>query len=201
MKKADIFEFYRRLAEDNPSPETELEYGNDYQLLVAVVLSAQATDVGVNKVTPVLFARWPTPQALAEADRAELAEVLRPTGLLRNHAAALQRLPPRTPDNYATKGHSGHDDTAKRGGGASERGFGKPPVSNREGGSIPVVATFQEELGLPCVLFGVGLPDENAHAPNEHLDLENFQNGIVASAVLYSEIAKLNLGSELPKEA
>jgi len=48
MKKADIFEFYRRLAEDNPSPETELAYGNDYQLLVAVVLSAQATDVGVN---------------------------------------------------------------------------------------------------------------------------------------------------------
>ena len=48
MKKADIFEFYRRLAETNPAPETELEYGNVYQLLIAVVLSAQATDVGVN---------------------------------------------------------------------------------------------------------------------------------------------------------
>src|SRR3546814_9203442 len=46
VKKADIFEFYRRLAELNPSPETELEYGNTYQLLVAVVLSAQATAVG-----------------------------------------------------------------------------------------------------------------------------------------------------------
>ena len=49
MKSADIFEFYRRLAEANPAPETELAYGNDYQLLVAVVLSAQSTDVGVNK--------------------------------------------------------------------------------------------------------------------------------------------------------
>ena len=56
-------------------------------------------------------------------------------------------------------------------------GFGKTPVFNREGGSIPVVATFQEILGLPSVLFGVGLPDENAHAPNEKLDLGNFHGG------------------------
>jgi endonuclease III len=55
MKSADIFEFYRRLAEANPSPETELAYHNDYQLLVAVVLSAQSTDVGVNKATKLLF--------------------------------------------------------------------------------------------------------------------------------------------------
>ena len=52
MTKDQIFEFFSRLAEGNPSPETELEYGNPYQLLVAVTLSAQATDVGVNK------ARW-----------------------------------------------------------------------------------------------------------------------------------------------
>ena len=60
---------------------------------------------------------------------------------------------------------------------AIEKGFGKAPVFNREGGSIPVVATFQEILGLPSVLFGVGLPDENAHAPNEKLDLGNFHGG------------------------
>lgn len=73
---------------------------------------------------------------------------------------------------------------------AIEQGFGKPPVFCREGGSIPVVQTFQEELQVPAVLFGVGLPDENAHAPNEKLDLANFHNGIVASAILYDEIAK-----------
>src|SRR3954468_1199827 len=72
---------------------------------------------------------------------------------------------------------------------AIEKGCGRKPVFTREGGSIPVVSTFQEELGLPSVLFGVGLPDENAHAPNEKLDLENFQGGIIASAILYQEIA------------
>ena len=74
---------------------------------------------------------------------------------------------------------------------AIELGFGRRPVFNREGGSIPVVATFQEVLGLPSVLFGVGLPDENAHAPNEKLDLGNFHNGIIASAALYNEIGTL----------
>ncbi len=62
MKRADIFEFYHRLAELNPDPVTELEFGNHYQLLVAVVLSAQATDVGVNKATRRLFQEVKTPQ-------------------------------------------------------------------------------------------------------------------------------------------
>jgi acetylornithine deacetylase/succinyl-diaminopimelate desuccinylase-like protein len=75
---------------------------------------------------------------------------------------------------------------------AIERGFGQRPVFNREGGSIPVVSTFQEQLGVPSVLFGVGLPDENAHAPDEKLDLGNFHNGIVASACLYQEIGSLS---------
>ena len=74
---------------------------------------------------------------------------------------------------------------------AIEQGFGKAPVFCREGGSIPVVQTFQDELKVPAVLFGVGLPDENAHAPNEKLDLGNFHNGIVASAILYDEISKV----------
>jgi acetylornithine deacetylase/succinyl-diaminopimelate desuccinylase-like protein len=71
---------------------------------------------------------------------------------------------------------------------AIELGFSRPPVYTREGGSIPVVATFQSELNAPTVLFGIGLPDENAHAPNEKLDLGNFFNGIIASAYLYNEI-------------
>jgi succinyl-diaminopimelate desuccinylase len=74
---------------------------------------------------------------------------------------------------------------------AIEHGFGKKPVFTREGGSIPVVSTFQEELGLPSVLFGVGLPDENAHAPNEKLDVSNFHGGIISSAILYQEIASV----------
>ena len=73
---------------------------------------------------------------------------------------------------------------------AIELGFNKSPVYTREGGSIPVVATFQSELNAPTVLFGFGMPDENAHAPNEKLDLDNFFGGIVASAYLYEEIGK-----------
>jgi acetylornithine deacetylase/succinyl-diaminopimelate desuccinylase-like protein len=76
---------------------------------------------------------------------------------------------------------------------AIEQGFGKRPVFTREGGSIPVVSTFQEELGLPSVLFGVGLPDENAHAPNEKLDVSNFHGGIISSAILYQEIASVGV--------
>jgi endonuclease-3 len=64
VKKADAFAFYQRLAEANPSPETELEYRNVYTLLVAVVLSAQATDIGVNKATRALFAEVDTPEKM-----------------------------------------------------------------------------------------------------------------------------------------
>ncbi len=72
---------------------------------------------------------------------------------------------------------------------AIKTGFGQDPVFMREGGSIPVVATFQKELGVPSVLFGVGLPDDRIHAPNEKLDLGNFHQGVVASAALYDELA------------
>ena len=66
MKKADVFEFYRRLAEANPAPETELEFVNPYTLLVAVALSAQATDVSVNKATRALYRTITTPQAMLD---------------------------------------------------------------------------------------------------------------------------------------
>ena len=73
---------------------------------------------------------------------------------------------------------------------AFEKGFGTAPVFVREGGSIPVVATLAETLGLSTVLMGVGLPDENAHAPNEKLDLGNFQNGIVSVAHFFDEFSR-----------
>ncbi len=75
-------------------------------------------------------------------------------------------------------------------GAAVKRAFGKAPVFMREGGSIPVIATFSKELKVPCVLLGVGLPDDNLHAPNEKLDLDNFFRGIEAAAYLQEEMAK-----------
>ena len=78
---------YRILAERYPDAACELDFENPFQLLVATVLSAQTTDVTVNRVTPTLFARWPDAAALAAADRTELEEVLRPTGFFRSKAA------------------------------------------------------------------------------------------------------------------
>ncbi len=86
MKKDDVFEFFRRLAEDNPSPETELEFGNTYQLLVAVVLSAQATDVGVNKATKKLFAEVKTPQQMVELGEDGLKQHIKTIGLFNSKA-------------------------------------------------------------------------------------------------------------------
>jgi acetylornithine deacetylase/succinyl-diaminopimelate desuccinylase-like protein len=112
--------------------------------------------------------------------------------------AYVTKVAPKTVDVKVTRMHGGKpwmtefdNPYVQAAGRAIEKGFGKSPVFNREGGSIPVVATFQEILGLPSVLFGVGLPDENAHAPNERLDLGNFHNGVVASAILYDEIGKM----------
>jgi acetylornithine deacetylase/succinyl-diaminopimelate desuccinylase-like protein len=113
-------------------------------------------------------------------------------------AAYLKKVSPRTVEVVLTRMHGGRPWMAdfdnpfvQAAGRAIEQGFGKAPVFNREGGSIPVVSTFQEELGVASVLFGIGLPDENAHAPNEKLDLGNFHNGVIASAYLYDEIGKL----------
>lgn len=74
---------YRTLLERYPYAHCELDFESPLQLLVATVLSAQTTDVTVNKVTPGLFARWPTAADLAGADRTEMEEVLRPTGFFR----------------------------------------------------------------------------------------------------------------------
>ncbi|WP_277455843.1 endonuclease III [Janibacter sp. DB-40] len=74
---------YRTLHERYPYAHCELDFANPLQLLVATVLSAQTTDVTVNRVTPALFSRWPTAADLASADRTEMEEVLRPTGFYR----------------------------------------------------------------------------------------------------------------------
>jgi acetylornithine deacetylase/succinyl-diaminopimelate desuccinylase-like protein len=67
--------------------------------------------------------------------------------------------------------------------------FGGETVMTREGGTIPVTTTFQERLGVASVMMGFGTPDENAHAPDENLVLENFHGGIVAAAHFYDEFA------------
>jgi endonuclease III len=86
MTKAEIFEFFQRLAEANPSPETELDYDNHYQLLVAVVLSAQATDLGVNKATRQLFREVHTPQQMLDLGEDGLKKHIKSIGLFNSKA-------------------------------------------------------------------------------------------------------------------
>ena len=81
MTRTEVFEFFRRLADLDPDPQTELEYGNVYQLLVAVVLSAQATDVGVNKATRKLFELVKTPQQMLDLGEKGLKEHIKTIGL------------------------------------------------------------------------------------------------------------------------
>ncbi|HRA44377.1 MAG TPA: endonuclease III [Phycicoccus sp.] len=82
----------RALRARYPYAHCELDFANPLQLLVATVLSAQTTDVTVNRVTPTLFARWPDAQALAGADRAEMEAVLTPTGFFRAKTESVLRL-------------------------------------------------------------------------------------------------------------
>jgi acetylornithine deacetylase/succinyl-diaminopimelate desuccinylase-like protein len=74
---------------------------------------------------------------------------------------------------------------------ALEQGFGKKAVFIREGGSIPFVTQMHDTFGVPCVLLGFGLPDENAHAPDEHLSLENYYGGIKSVALFYESLARM----------
>jgi endonuclease-3 len=86
MKKAEVFEFFRRLAEDNPAPTTELDYTNPYTLLVAVVLSAQATDASVNLATRELFKRVKTPEQMIAFGEDRLREQIKTIGLFNTKA-------------------------------------------------------------------------------------------------------------------
>jgi endonuclease-3 len=86
LSRAEIAEFYRRLAERTPNPETELEFTNDYTLLVAVVLSAQATDASVNIATRDLFSRVATPEQMVALGEERLKDSIKTIGLFNTKA-------------------------------------------------------------------------------------------------------------------
>lgn len=86
MNKTQIQAFYSRLQQANPAPTTELNYSTPFQLLIAVILSAQATDVSVNKATEQLFKVAPTPELMAALGEEKLAESIKTIGLYRTKA-------------------------------------------------------------------------------------------------------------------
>ncbi|MEG3173556.1 endonuclease III [Sphingomonas sp. ZB1N12] len=100
MKKADVIEFYARLAEADPHPETELEFVNPYTLVVAVALSAQATDVGVNKATRALFREVDTPEKMVALGLDELKRHIKTIGLYNTKAKNVIALSQMLIDDY-----------------------------------------------------------------------------------------------------
>ena len=89
MKDADVAPFFATLEAANPNPQTELEFSSVFELLAAVLLSAQATDAGVNKATKRLFALAPTPRKMLDLGVERVTELIRTIGLFRTKAANL----------------------------------------------------------------------------------------------------------------
>jgi acetylornithine deacetylase/succinyl-diaminopimelate desuccinylase-like protein len=119
----------------------------------------------------------------------------RPKEIVAKVTKAIKKLAPPSVDVTVTHIHSGEGWLADTGhvalraaAAAVKKAFGKTPVFTREGGSIPVVATFDRILKVPSVLMGIGLHDDNLHAPNEKIDLDNFFNGNEAAVYLMDEL-------------
>ena len=138
------------------------------------------TGEGAKTVLPARAMAKVSMRLVPDQDPQEIAELLE---------RQLHEIAPATVQVKVTHMHGGNAWVAsldhpalKAAADAVEKGFGSRPVFQREGGSIPIVFTFEKLMGVTTVLMGIGLPDENAHAPNENLDLGNFYAGIRSSA-------------------
>lgn len=89
LPRANPKEVYKRLGKTYPDAHCELDFKTPFQLLIATILSAQCTDKRVNMVTPTVFAKYPTARTLADADPAEVEELIKPTGFFRNKTKSL----------------------------------------------------------------------------------------------------------------
>lgn len=113
MKKENINEFFSRLEKSNPEPKGELTYSNPFTLLVAVVLSAQATDKGVNKATPALFAAADTPEKMVELGEEKIRNLIKTIGLFNAKAANVYKLSQILIDDYDEIVPENRDDLIK----------------------------------------------------------------------------------------
>jgi len=145
MNKADVVEFFSRLAADNPHPETELESGNPYQLLVAVVLSAQATDVGVNKATRKLFEQVHTPEQMVQLGEEKLKEHIKTIGLFNTKAKNVIALSEQLIANHGGNVPDDRDELEKL-----------PGVGRKTANVVMNVAFGAETFAVDTHIFRVG---------------------------------------------
>ncbi|MEM6811298.1 MAG: endonuclease III [Pseudomonadota bacterium] len=113
MKKENIIEFFSRLEKDNPEPKGELIHSNPFTLLVAVVLSAQATDKGVNKATPALFEAADTPEKMVKLGEAKIRNYIKTIGLYNAKAKNVYKLSQILVDEYGGEVPQDRDELVK----------------------------------------------------------------------------------------
>jgi len=145
MKKADIDPFFAVLAATNPTPTSELEYINPYTLLVAVVLSAQATDVGVNKATKTLFKEVDNPAAMLALGEDRLREHIKTIGLFNSKAKNVIKLSEMLIEN--------HDGAVPRDREALEK---LPGVGRKTANVVLNVAFGEPTIAVDTHIFRVG---------------------------------------------
>jgi endonuclease-3 len=145
VKKADVIAFYARLAEADPHPETELEFVNPYTLVVAVALSAQATDIGVNKATRALFREVDTPAKMVALGLDELKRHIKTIGLFNTKAKNVIALSQMLIDDYGGEVPNDRD--------ALER---LPGVGRKTANVVLNVAFGAETFAVDTHIFRVG---------------------------------------------
>ena len=145
MKKADIAEFFRRLQEQNPEPKGELNYTNAYTLLVAVTLSAQATDKGVNKATEALFKIADTPQKMLKLGEAGLKEHIKTIGLYNSKAKNVIAMAQILVDDYNGEVPDNRDDLVKL-----------PGVGRKTANVVLNIFFGQETMAVDTHIFRIG---------------------------------------------
>ena len=145
MKKAHIEEFYTRLRAANPEPRGELHYVNPYTLVVAVALSAQATDVGVNKATKPLFRKVKTPEAMVRLGETRLKDYIKTIGLYNAKARNVIRLSQMLIDEFGGKVPENREDLEKL-----------PGVGRKTANVVLNIAFGQPTIAVDTHLFRVG---------------------------------------------
>ena len=144
MKSAAVEEFYRRLAEIRPDPETELQYTNPYTLLVAVVLSAQATDVGVNRATKELFKTVDTPAKMVALGEEGLKQHIKTIGLFNTKARNVIALSRILLEKHGGEVPRGHDELQAL-----------PGVGRKTANVVRNVAFGEETIAVDTHIFRV----------------------------------------------
>ena len=155
MKKADVIEFFTRLRDQNPAPKGELNYVNDYTLLVAVVLSAQATDVGVNKATAALFKQVDTPEKMVALGLDGLKEHIKTIGLYNSKAKNVIALSELLIEKHHSQIPQNRDDLVKL-----------PGVGRKTANVVLNIAFGQPTIAVDTHIFRVSNRTGLAPAPN-----------------------------------